>query len=115
MFGHLRKGDCNVSHANSLVWGRVHRPPEKPGSVTTTTPDAGTWPAFTLGTPDDTDNAMSATETRADEKDRSTRANDARTAAPDQTRDAEARTRRLEEIRQAVVEEWRWRDPERGE
>ena len=58
---------------------------------------------------------MSATETRADEKDRSTRANDARTAAPDQTRDAEARTRRLEEIRQAVVEEWRWRDPERGE
>ena len=63
--------------------------------------------------PDVRDKAMSATETRADEKDRSARANDAQVVALEQARDAEARARRLEEIRRAVVEEWRWRDPER--
>jgi hypothetical protein len=63
--------------------------------------------------PDVRDKAMSATETRADGKDRSADANDTRALSVEQTRDAEARARRLEEIRRAVVEEWRWRDPER--
>jgi hypothetical protein len=54
---------------------------------------------------------MSRSDRSTEQQDRSTRRNDAE--AGSSSSDAEARARRLEEIRQSILEEWRWRDPER--
>jgi hypothetical protein len=49
-------------------------------------------------------------ETLADQNDRPGRANEGGAPAAAPTPEAEARARRLEEIRLSIVEEWRWRE-----
>ena len=57
---------------------------------------------------------MRPREKSAQKEDRSVPTNKAE-GNKESMRNAEARARRMEEIRRSVLEEWRWRDPERVE
>lgn len=58
---------------------------------------------------------MSPREKPTERKDCSSRANEVERTGKSSISEAEARAQRLEQIRQSVIEEWRWRDPERVE